>query len=164
MADDPLSHFDSAGQAHVVAIDDKPESARRAVASGRISMGQATWERIRDGQAAKGDVLAVARIAAITATKTTATTIPLCHPVRITAVEIEFTLDPAGPGGPAVAVRATVCAHDRTGPEMEAMHAAAVAMLTVYDMCKAMDRSMTIEAVALEEKSGGKSGRWVRGD
>jgi cyclic pyranopterin phosphate synthase len=158
MADDPLTHFDAAGQAHVVSIDDKPESARRAVASARVTMAPATAQRIRVGTASKGDVLAVARIAAISATKTTAQSIPLCHPVRITAVDVTFELDEAG-----VSIRAEVHAHDRTGPEMEAMHAAAVAALTVYDMCKAMDRGMSIETVQLQAKSGGKSGDWTRG-
>src|SRR5688572_29959138 len=122
-------------------------------------MAAATLERVRDGQAAKGDVLGVARVAAIAATKTTAQVIPLCHPVRITAVSVDFTLDDALPG---VAIRVEVRAHDRTGPEMEAMHAATIAALTIYDMCKAIDRAMAIEEVVLLEKSGGKSGDWRR--
>lgn len=159
MADDPLTHFDGAGQARVVSVDAKPETPRRAVAAGRISMATATLDRIRQGGVGKGDVLNVARIAAIQATKSTPHTIPLCHPVRVTAVDVAFELLEELPG---VAVRAEVAAHDRTGPEMEAMHAASVALLTVYDMCKAMDRGMTIEAVQLLEKSGGKSGHWRR--
>lgn len=159
MADDPLTHFDAEGKAHVVAIDGKPESARRAVARGRIRMAPETLERIRQGAAAKGDVLGVARVAAIMATKSTSSVIPLCHPIRLTAVEVEFTLEPGLPG---VTIVATVNANDRTGPEMEAMHAASVGLLTIYDMCKAMDRGMTLEAVQLVEKSGGKSGDWKR--
>jgi cyclic pyranopterin monophosphate synthase len=157
--DDPLTHFDPSGRAHVVAIDDKPESPRRAVAGARVRMSPATLARIRAGQAKKGDVLGVARIAAISATKSTAQTIPLCHPVRITAVAVELELLDDLPG---VGVRVEVRAHDRTGPEMEAMHAATVGALTIYDMCKAMDRSITIEEVALLEKSGGKTGHWRR--
>lgn len=159
--DDRLTHFDGAGQAHVVPIDDKPESRRNAVAGCRIKMGPDTFERIRAGEVGKGDVLGVARIAAIQATKTTAHTIPLCHPVRITGVDVRFELEPALPG---VEIQVEVAALDRTGPEMEAMHAAAVAALTIYDMCKAMDRGMAIEHVVLLEKSGGKSGGWVRGE
>lgn len=122
-------------------------------------MAPATLERISDGKMGKGDVLGVARIAAIQATKTTPQTIPLCHPVRVTSVAVEFEILAALPG---VAVTVEVTAHDRTGPEMEAMHAASVAALTIYDMCKAMDRGMVIERVLLLEKSGGKSGAWTR--
>ena len=159
MADDPLTHFDAEGQAHVVAVGGKPETARRAVARGRIRMAAETLERIRQGTAAKGDVLGVARVAAIMATKSTSSVIPLCHPIRVTAVDVAFTLEPGLPG---VAIVAAVEAIDRTGPEMEAMHAATVGLLTIYDMCKAMDRAMTIEAVELVEKSGGKSGHFKR--
>ncbi|MCB9754542.1 MAG: cyclic pyranopterin monophosphate synthase MoaC [Myxococcales bacterium] len=156
---DPLTHFDEAGAARMVAITDKPESARAAVARARVRMSPQTLARIQSGQVGKGDVLGVARIAAVSGAKQTATTIPLCHPVRITAVDVAFELEPELPG---VSVRVHVRALDRTGPEMEAMSAAATAALTIYDMCKAMDRGMTIEAVELLEKSGGKSGRWTR--
>jgi cyclic pyranopterin phosphate synthase len=156
---DPLTHFDAAGRAHVVSIDAKPETPRRAVASARVRMSPATLARIRAGQAAKGDVLGVARLAAISATKTTSQAIPLCHPVRITAVAVELELDEELPG---VSVRVEVHAHDRTGPEMEAMHAAAIGALTIYDMCKAMDRAMVVDAVMLLEKDGGKTGHWRR--
>ncbi|MEM6989233.1 MAG: cyclic pyranopterin monophosphate synthase MoaC [Myxococcota bacterium] len=159
MADDPLTHFDEAGQARVVAIDAKAETPRRAVASARVRMAPATLARIQAGEVGKGDVLNVARIAAIQATKTTPHTIPLCHPVRVTAVDVRFEVLPDLPGVGAIV---EVAAHDRTGPEMEAMHAASVAALTIYDMCKAMDRAMAIEAVLLLEKSGGKSGHWTR--
>lgn len=143
----------------MVGIEAKPETARRAVASARVRMAPATLERIARGQAGKGDVLGVARIAAIAAAKRCAELIPLCHPVRLTSVEVTFeTLDEL----PGVKVRAEVRAIDRTGPEMEAMMAASVGALTIYDMCKAMDRGMTVEAVALLEKDGGKSGHWRR--
>jgi len=161
MADDPLTHFDSAGQAHIVAIDAKPETPRMAVARAEVRMAPATLDRIRQGAVGKGDVLNIARIAAIQATKATPQTIPLCHPVRVTSVDVAFEIVEDLPG---VAARVQVSAHDRTGPEMEAMHAATVAALTIYDMCKAMDRGMAIERVVLLEKSGGKSGRWVRND
>ncbi|MEX1366130.1 MAG: cyclic pyranopterin monophosphate synthase MoaC [Nannocystaceae bacterium] len=158
-ADDPLTHFSPAGAAHMVEIESKPETPRRAVATARIRMAPATLQRIVQGQVGKGDVLGVARIAAIGATKRCADLIPLCHPVRITAVSVTFELLEALPG---VGVRAEVSAVDRTGPEMEAMAAASVGALTIYDMCKAMDRGMVVEAVALLEKQGGKSGHWRR--
>lgn len=156
---DPLSHFDPAGAARMVAVTEKPETPRAAVAQARVRMAPETLERIRGGQVGKGDVLAVARLAAIGGAKQTPALIPLCHPVRVTGIDVAFALDPAIPG-----VRATVhvAAVDRTGPEMEAMTAAAAAALTIYDMCKAMDRGMVIEAVELLEKSGGKSGAWQR--
>lgn len=160
MGDDPLSHFDGEGRAHVVSIADKPETRRSAVARARVGMAAETLARIREGRVGKGDVLGVARVAAIQATKRTPQTIPLCHPVRVTGVDVAFELadDP-----PTVTIRVEVVAVDRTGPEMEAMHAATVAGLTVYDMCKAMDRAMSLEEVVLLEKSGGKSGHWKRG-
>ncbi|MCH9685841.1 MAG: cyclic pyranopterin monophosphate synthase MoaC [Deltaproteobacteria bacterium] len=158
-ADDPLTHFSPAGAAHMVEIDAKPETARRAVAMARIRMAPATLARIAQGGVGKGDVLGVARIAGIGATKRCAELIPLCHPVRITAVSVEFELLDDLPG---VQVRAEVRAIDRTGPEMEAMAAANVGALTIYDMCKAMDRGMTITQVQLVEKDGGKSGPWRR--
>ena len=159
MAADPLTHFDRAGQARIVAIDDKPETARMAVAAATVAMAAATLQRIEAGGVGKGDVLGVARIAAIQATKTTPQTVPLCHPVRVTSVDVQFEILAALPG---VGVRVEVAAIDRTGPEMEAMHAASVAALTIYDMCKAMDRSMEIRSVRLIEKAGGKSGPWRR--
>lgn len=160
-SDDPLTHFSSAGAAHMVEIESKPETPRRAVASARVRMAPATLQRIVQGQVGKGDVLGVARVAAISATKRCAELIPLCHPVRLTAVSVTFEVLDALPG---VKVRAEVRAVDRTGPEMEAMMAASVGALTIYDMCKAMDRSMTVEAVVLVEKDGGKSGHWRRED
>jgi cyclic pyranopterin phosphate synthase len=156
---DPLSHFDPTGAARMVAVTDKPETPRSATAWARVRMAAETLERIRGGQATKGDVLGVARLAAIAGAKQTPALIPLCHPVRITGIDVEFTLSSDLPG---VEVAVRVTAVDRTGPEMEAMTAAATAALTIYDMCKAMDRGMVIEAVELVEKTGGKTGKWTR--
>jgi cyclic pyranopterin monophosphate synthase len=160
MSDEVLTHFDSKGAARMVSVEGKQETARHAVARGRVRMAAATLERIERGGVAKGDVLQIARIAAITAAKSTATTIPLCHPVRLTSVDVGFAASRDLPG---IEIRVDVRALDRTGPEMEAMTAASVAALTIYDMCKAVDRTMVIEDVALLEKSGGKSGYWTRG-
>jgi cyclic pyranopterin phosphate synthase len=156
---DPLSHFDPAGAARMVTVTDKPETPRGAIARARVRMAAATLARIRGGAVGKGDVLGVARLAAIGGAKQTPALIPLCHPVRITGISVEFSMREDLPG---VEVQVQVAAHDRTGPEMEAMTAAAAAALTIYDMCKAMDRGMVIEAVELIEKSGGKSGQWTR--
>ncbi len=156
---DPLSHFDPTGAARMVAVTDKPETPRSATAWARVRMAGETLERIRGGQATKGDVLGVARLAAIAGAKQTPALIPLCHPVRITGIDVAFTLSSDLPG---VEVAVRVTAVDRTGPEMEAMTAAATAALTIYDMCKAMDRGMVIEVVELVEKTGGKSGKWTR--
>ncbi|HKJ71000.1 MAG TPA: cyclic pyranopterin monophosphate synthase MoaC [Gammaproteobacteria bacterium] len=160
-AEDPLSHFDDQGNARMVDVGGKAVSERLAVAEGRIAMAPATLERIRAGQVAKGDVLGVARIAAIQAAKQTGTLIPLCHPLPLTSVEVAFAEEDEPP-----AVRVTVTAKtaNRTGVEMEAMTAASVALLTVYDMCKAMDRGMTIGEVRLTEKAGGRSGHWRRSE
>lgn len=152
-----LTHFDPQGRAHMVDVGAKDETARVAVAGGRIRMLPGTLERIRDGTAAKGDVLGVARIAAIQGAKRTAELIPLCHPLPLTRVAVEFSLDDADS---AVAVQATAECFGRTGVEMEALTAATVGLLTIYDMCKAVDRGMRIEAVRLLEKRGGKSGHW----
>jgi cyclic pyranopterin monophosphate synthase len=159
MSEDPLTHFDEAGAARMVAIEDKPETSRMARARATLRMREETLARIEAGEVGKGDVLGVARLAAIGAAKSTAQLIPLCHPVRLTAIDVAFELLPAMPG---VAVTVEVHAHDRTGPEMEAMTAAATAGLTIYDMCKAIDRSMALEQVVLLEKAGGKSGHFTR--
>ncbi len=159
MSDDPLTHFDEAGAARIVAIDEKPETPRSATARVRVRMEAQTLERIESGAVGKGDVLSVARLAAIGAAKSTSALIPLCHPVRLTSVDVDFAILEELPG---VEARVTVRAVDRTGPEMEAMVAASTAGLTIYDMCKAMDRSMEIIEVALLSKSGGKSGAWSR--
>lgn len=152
-----LTHFDEAGAAHMVDVGAKPETARVAVASGRIAMAPATAAAVRAGQIGKGDVLGVARLAGIQAAKRTADWIPLCHPLRLTGVDLDLAVD-----GDAVAITATVRAFDRSGVEMEALAAVSAAALTVYDMCKAIDRGMVISEIRLEEKRGGKSGTWRR--
>lgn len=152
-----LTHFNEAGAAHMVEVGAKPETARVAVASGRVTMERATAKAIATGALGKGDVLGVARLAGIQAAKRTAEWIPLCHPLRLTGVDIELRVT-----GSAVAIRATVRAFDRSGVEMEALTAVTAAALTVYDMCKAIDRAMTIEAIQLDEKRGGKSGVYQR--
>jgi cyclic pyranopterin monophosphate synthase len=144
----------------MVDVGQKAETAREAIATGAVRLEPATLRAITRGQVPKGDVLAAARLAGIQAAKRTHELIPLCHPLRLTAVEVELT-PRARPA--AVAIRATVRCFDRTGVEMEALVAVSVAALTVYDMCKAIDRGMTIEAVRLEEKRGGQSGTWRRG-
>lgn len=159
MTEDPLTHFDEAGAARMVGIEDKPESARMATARAIVRMRAETLARIEAGLVGKGDVLGVARVAAIGAAKGTARSIPLCHPVRLTRVDVRFDVLRDLPG---VAATVEVHAHDRTGPEMEAMMAASTAALTIYDMCKAMDRAMVLQEVALIEKTGGKSGHWKR--
>ena len=155
-----LTHFNQAGEAHMVDIADKASSARRAVAAGRIVMQAATLDLIQQGKHKKGDVLGVARIAGIMATKRTADLVPMCHPLALTHVAIEFDVD-AG----ANAIECTVSAETtgQTGVEMEALTGVQVSLLTIYDMCKAVDRGMVISDVRLLEKSGGKSGVWKRG-
>lgn len=157
----PLTHFDAQGQAHMVDVGAKPATRRTAVATGRISMQAATLALIASGTAKKGDVLGVARIAAIMAAKKTSDLIPLCHPLALTRVAVEFGLLTADN---AVQCTATVETVGPTGVEMEALTAVQVALLTIYDMCKAIDRGMRIESVQLEEKRGGKSGVWKRGE
>ena len=154
-----LTHFNQAGEAHMVDVGAKAETARRAVAAGRIVMQPATLSLIEKGGHAKGDVLGVARVAGIMATKRTAELVPMCHPLPLTHVAVEFEID-----GDANAVECVVTAETtgRTGVEMEALTGVQVALLTIYDMCKAVDRGMVIEAVRLLEKSGGKSGHWKR--
>lgn len=154
----PLTHFDATGQAHMVDVAGKDVTHRVARAAGRIRMQPATLALIRDGNAKKGDVLGVARIAAIQAAKRTADLIPLCHPLPITRVAIEFELDEAAV---AVICTAQVETLGRTGVEMEALTAVQVGLLTVYDMCKAADRGMVMEQIRVLEKHGGKSGDWV---
>ncbi len=153
-----LTHFDASGRAHMVDVADKPQTHRVAVASGRVAMLPATLRRILDGSAAKGDVLGVARIAAIQGAKRTSELIPLCHPLPLTRVAVEFTADEAASS---VECRATAETVGRTGVEMEALTAVSVGLLTIYDMCKAIDRGMRFEGIRLLEKKGGKSGHWV---
>ncbi len=154
-----LTHFGARGQAHMVDVAAKAETHRIARAAGRIRMLPATLKLIAAGTAKKGDVIGIARIAAIQAAKRTAEWIPLCHPLALTHVDIEFNLDRKAV---AVNCRATVETRGRTGVEMEALTAVAAGLLTIYDMCKAVDRGMQLENIALEEKSGGKSGTWTR--
>lgn len=154
-----FTHFDEQGRAVMVGVAGKAETRRVAVAAGRIVMRPETLVLIRDGAAKKGDVLGVARLAGIMAAKRTAELIPLCHPVPLTRVSVEFELDEAAD---AIDCTATAECVGRTGVEMEALTAASVALLTIYDMCKAVDRGMLIESVRLLEKLGGKSGHWRR--
>ena len=158
MTDQKLTHFDAAGQAHMVDVGNKAETARIARAAGSIYMEPATLELIRSGSAKKGDVLGIARIAAIQASKRTGDLIPLCHPIALTRVSAEFTVDAEHN---AVHCQVTAECHGRTGVEMEALTATSVGLLTIYDMCKAVDRGMHIENVRLLEKAGGKSGHWL---
>lgn len=153
-----LTHFDSNGQAHMVDVGDKSETRRVAVATGRVVMLPATLDAVRAGTSKKGDVLGVARIAAIQAAKRTSDLIPLCHPIALTRVTVEFSLDEQAS---AITCTATVETHGRTGVEMEALTATSVALLTIYDMCKAIDRGMRFEGIRLLEKAGGRSGHWV---
>jgi len=155
---DQLTHFDASGRAHMVDVGAKAETHRVAVARGRIVMQPATLQKILQGTAAKGDVLGIARVAAIQGSKRTSDLIPLCHPVGLTRVAVEFELLE---GESAVVCTATAECFGRTGVEMEALTAASVGLLTIYDMCKAVDRGMCIEAIRLVEKKGGKSGHWL---
>ena len=154
-----LTHFDAQGAAHMVEVGAKPETARVAIASGTITMAPETATEIAAGRIGKGDVLGVARLAGIQAAKRAADLIPLCHPLRITGVDVDLSVE-----GAAVHITATVRAFDRSGVEMEALTAVSAAALTVYDMCKAIDRGMVISDVRLDEKRGGKSGTWTRSE
>lgn len=157
---DVLTHFDAQGQAHMVDVGDKPSTRRIAVATGRIEMLAATLALIASGTAKKGDVLGIARIAGIMGAKKTSELIPLCHPIGLTRVAVEFEMVTADN---AVVCTATAETIGQTGVEMEALTAVQVALLTIYDMCKAVDRGMTITGVTLLEKHGGKSGSFVAG-
>ncbi|MGI9045104.1 MAG: cyclic pyranopterin monophosphate synthase MoaC [Gemmatimonadaceae bacterium] len=159
MSDERLSHTDGSGRARMVDVSGKDESERYALASGAIRMSATTLDAIRANALKKGDVLAVARIAAIMAAKRTWELIPLCHPVALTDVGVEFTLDESLPG---IRVLSHARTLDRTGVEMEALTAASAALLTIYDMAKALDRGMAIIDVMLLEKTGGSSGDWRR--
>ncbi len=154
----PLTHFDAQGQAHMVDVGAKSATRRQAIATGRIRMAAATLALIASGSAKKGDVLGVARIAAIMAAKKTSDLIPLCHPLALTRVAVEFALLPADN---AVQCTATVETVGPTGVEMEALTAVQVGLLTIYDMCKAADKHMVMEGVQVLEKHGGKSGSFV---
>ena len=152
-----LTHFDGTGRARMVDVGEKPETERVAVASGRVRMTGETVELIRTGRAAKGDVLAVAQVAAVMGAKKTAELIPMCHPLMLTRIDVAFDLRQQD-----ILIEATVATRGRTGVEMEALTAVATAALTIYDMVKAVDRGMTIEEIRLESKEGGRSGRWGR--
>ena len=154
-----LTHFNQAGEAHMVDIAAKDATARRAVAAGRISMLPQTLDLIRQGGHKKGDVLGVARVAGIMATKRTADLVPMCHPLALTHVAVEFEIDAAAN---AIDCRVACETTGQTGVEMEALTGVQVALLTIYDMCKAVDRGMLIGDIRLLEKSGGKSGDWKR--
>jgi cyclic pyranopterin phosphate synthase len=155
-----LTHFDDHGASRMVDTSAKPETLREAKASGLVRMAPATAVLIRDRGLSKGDVLEVARLAGIMAAKKTGDLIPLCHPLPITSATVDFSF----PADDLLRIDATVRVFGRTGVEMEALTAAGVAALTVYDMCKAVDRVMTIERLRLEEKSGGRSGTFRRDD
>ena len=154
---DKLSHFDARGAAQMVDVSDKPETARTAIAQGRVKMSAETLDIIAKGGAKKGDVLGVARLAGIMAAKKTAELIPLCHPLPLTNVAVELTPDADLPG---VRVTATVKTSGRTGVEMEALTAVSATCLTLYDMLKSVERSMIISDIRLVMKDGGKSGRY----
>jgi len=156
-----LTHFDAAGRAQMVDVGDKAVTHRVAIATGRITMQPATLQLISSGSAKKGDVLGVARIAAIQGAKRTPELIPLAHPLAITKIEIYFDVQPASN---AIECRAQVETHGQTGVEMEALTAVQIGLLTIYDMCKAVDRAMVIGEVRLLEKHGGKSGSYVAAD
>ncbi len=157
MAGKDLTHFDAQGQAHMVDVSDKAVTSRVAVAEGWIRMARATFDIIGEGRAKKGDVLGIARLAGIMGAKKTADLIPLCHPLPITKVAVELTLDPDLPG---VRIEATVKTTGQTGVEMEALTAVSTAALTVYDMAKAVDKAMEIGGIRVILKDGGKSGRY----
>ncbi|MEP7326008.1 MAG: cyclic pyranopterin monophosphate synthase MoaC [Gemmatimonadota bacterium] len=154
-----LSHLDESGRARMVDVGDKPVTARTASAEGAVRMSRAAFEEVQAQAVAKGDVLAVAQVAGITAAKRTGELIPLCHPLGLDAIDVQLQLDPELPG---VRVSATAKVVGRTGVEMEALTAVAVACLTVYDMVKAVDRGMVIEEVRLISKTGGTRGDWRR--
>jgi cyclic pyranopterin phosphate synthase len=154
-----LSHLDEAGRAHMVDVSAKPDTLREATARGRIVMQPQTLALVERGALEKGDVLAVAQVAGVMAAKQTGSLIPMCHPLPITGVDLRFSFDHAAS---AIDIEATARIVAKTGVEMEALTAGSVAALTIYDMCKAVDRGMTIEHIRLVRKSGGKSGEFVR--
>ena len=154
-----FNHFNSSGKAHMVDVGGKADTKRSATASGIISMNKDTLTKITSGNAKKGDVLGIARIAGIQATKKTSELIPLCHPLGLTHVSVDFSIDKKINS---ISCSATAETTGKTGVEMEALMAVTVALLTIYDMCKAIDRGMEIKNVFLDKKSGGKSGTWER--
>nr|WP_275983258.1 cyclic pyranopterin monophosphate synthase MoaC [Propionivibrio soli] len=161
-----MTHFSDTGRARMVDVSEKTSTQRTAIASGVLRMRPATLERIRAGRVAKGDVLTVADVAAVMAAKRTPEMIPMCHSLSLSGVDVAFSEVTEPDAGGCVGIKAAVTATcvGQTGVEMEALCGANVALLTIYDMCKAIDRGMRIECVQLEEKRGGKSGHWRRGD
>ena len=159
MSKHKLTHFNVAGEAHMVDVGHKADTRRIAVAEGRITMQPDTLQLITQGGHKKGDVLGIARVAGIMATKRTADLVPLCHPIPIHRVDLELVPEPESNS---VRCQATVETEGRTGVEMEALTGVQIALLTVYDMCKAVDRGMSMEGIRLLRKSGGKSGEWLR--
>lgn len=157
--DSELTHIKPSGEAHIVDVGDKETTRRVAVAEGRIEMAPETLQALASGNLKKGDALATARIAGLMGAKRTAELVPLCHPLALTNLDVDLELDPDLPGVLCTARAETV---ERTGVEMEALTAVQIALLTVYDMCKALDRGMRITGVQLNEKSGGRSGHWRR--
>jgi cyclic pyranopterin monophosphate synthase len=152
-----LTHLDETGAAHMVDVSGKAVTAREAVATGSISLSSEALAAIRDGSLKKGDALAVARVAGIMAAKRTSELIPLCHPLPVTRVAVKFAFETD-----TITATATVATQGKTGVEMEALTAVSVALLTLYDMAKALDKAMTIEGIRLLSKTGGKSGDWIR--
>lgn len=156
---DTLNHFDAGGRAVMVDVSQKADTARTAVAEGTISMNETAFAAIAGGSAAKGDVLGVARVAGIMAVKQTSSLIPMCHPLMVEKASVDFTLEPEHRR---VRARCTATTSGKTGVEMEAMTGVSVALLTIYDMCKAVDRAMQMDEIRLLEKMGGKSGHYIR--
>jgi cyclic pyranopterin monophosphate synthase len=156
-----FTHLDSEGRPRMVDVGEKEITRRRAVAAGEIVMSADTVAAVASGKAKKGNVLLIAEIAGITGCKRTADLIPLCHPIPLSAVEVRLEIDHDLPG---VRARATVEVAERTGVEMEALTAVSIALLTVYDMCKSMDRGMSIQSIRLLRKEGGRSGTWTQGE
>ncbi len=158
-----LTHFDEQGRAHMVDVGHKEDTRRQAIARGRVLMKPETLALIQEGQIKKGDVLAVAQVAGIMAAKRTHELVPMCHPLMLTHISLAFEARPAesSSGLAAINISATVRTSGKTGVEMEALTAVSVAGLTIYDMCKAVDRAMRIDAIRLAQKSGGKSGDWL---
>jgi cyclic pyranopterin phosphate synthase len=159
MSYNELTHFNASGEAHMVDVGSKASTTREGVAEGRIYMEPETLKKIMEGSHKKGDVLGIARVAGIMGCKKTPELVPLCHPIMITSVDLELVPEPEKS---AVYCKATVRCNGQTGVEMETLTAVQVALLTIYDMCKAVDRGMVISEVGLLEKSGGKSGHWRR--
>lgn len=164
MAMSDLTHFNTEGRARMVDVTEKAETVRTAVATGTVYMLPATFQRIEEGQIAKGDVLAVAQVAGVMGAKRTPDLIPMCHPILLTGVDVSFTKhsEPDATGKCAITITATVKTTGPTGVEMEALSAVSVAALTVYDMCKAIDKGMSFGKMGLVSKTGGKSGAFVR--